>query len=146
MAGRGKGNKGLGAYHPSVSIGDAKTLFSKVIAKKYHKLPLDDFNVVWCVDKIFGNDEDRSEAREFLKTTWRLPTEIKFMKVDDNRPLFDKARHNFIIQKKARRTWKTVMKELEDDLTVAYRPGLGRLYQQVLQDFQRLRTERSTRR
>jgi hypothetical protein len=95
MAGRGKGNKGLGARRPKISAADAIEILETVIPKKY-KDSIPDIarrvRVEEVIQEIF--DGDRNGAREELNQvleSYQRQAFKAFRNLKIARPAYDKA-------------------------------------------------------
>jgi hypothetical protein len=145
MSGRGTGGKGLGVYRPSISDEDALKFFFMILPKKYHLnealidwiYPLSMTEVTEMVDAVFkGDDYKRETYRETIADILGIPT-VKFMNVENTRPMYQKAVRHFKklhqIQVRSKRSMRSVLQQIENQ--VSFYPKTGYKYKEAQSDF-----------
>jgi hypothetical protein len=128
MSGRGKGGKGLGAYHAHIDPKVAKTMFLRVLPKKYHTAflaaDLDDWQVErWLHTILEGQDWEKATIREELTQQLRSEKPIRFVKVVALTPAYNQQKKDYETKKTTRARKKKALAELVQTPHVKYAVG-----------------------
>lgn len=127
MSGRGKGGKGLGAYHPKISEDDARTIFLSILPKKHHHVAnhfaMTPRGIQFFVDKVMqGNGKEvKDDLAHYLEIS---PSKLRFLNVSKMSPVYINATRTFRenkLKQATKRKMSKVLSQIQQE--VAYRPG-----------------------
>lgn len=132
--------KGLGVYRAHIDPKDSKQLFVKALPKKYHTKfhdrQFEDGEVEqWLHTLIEGEEWERTNLRQQL--THKLGTDktIRFMKVDDMKPVYKQKKMDYKTKKTTKVRKNKMLQELVQVPHVKYSVG-SPAYIQAMQKFQ----------
>lgn len=128
MSGRGKGGKGLGAYHAHISPKMSKTLFLRVLPKKYHNAFLekdfDDRTVEhWLNTILEGQDWEKATIRQELAYQLQADKPIRFVKVAEITPAYTRQKKDYSTKKVVRARKKKMLAQLVQTPYVKFAVG-----------------------
>lgn len=142
MSGRGKGGKGLGAYHRTIQKEETMPLFYRILPKKFHSLVKKNkfyFSEPqvekWLNDIFTGRPwEVRTVKEQIAPHLETEPEKIRFLKVNDNKALYEELTTIHKTMRDTRWRKRRVLKDLVQVPEVKYGIGAPE-YQKALQDF-----------
>lgn len=142
MSGRGKGGKGLGAYHAHISPKMAKTMFLKVLPKKYHKVFLekdfDNFTVErWLNTVLEGPNWKKTTLRQELTQQFQADKPVRFVKVAELTPAYSRQKKDYATKKVVRARKKKLMVQLVQTPYVKFAVGSPE-YVKAMQHYQQM--------